>query len=362
MADPRRKSRWLLKEGARDPLRWIVPVGALGLLVLVLAPDWTEIEPAQEVPEPAAQTPSHAPAGPVSGAATGSSEPARPETPAPTAPSLPGPDLPFALLGTDGDGAGEKRAGRTETDDTFDCIIEPSEIVDVGSALTAVVEEIHVDRSETVQAGQVVAVLETDVERAAVEVARARSQMRADIRAREASLSLGERKHERADKLYESRVVSHDLRDEAVTQAELARAELQHAEEIQRLMRLELDEARERLDRRIIRTPISGVVVERLKSPGEVVKEETILTVAKIDPLRVEVILPAAMFGSVSPGSRAEIRPEIPHAGLHVATVDVVDRVVDPRSGTFGVRLELANEDRSVPSGLHCQVKFLPGA
>jgi hypothetical protein len=42
-----------------------------------------------------------------------------------------------------------------------------------------------------------------------------------------------------------------------------------------------------------------------------------------------------------------------------VATVKIVDRVIDARSGTFGVRLELPNSDYTIPSGLHCQVRFL---
>ncbi len=102
------------------------------------------------------------------------------------------------------------------------------------------------------------------------------------------------------------------------------------------------------------------MVVQRLKSPGEVVKEETILTIAQIDPLRVEAILPAAMFGSIKEGMRAEIEPEIASAGVRIASVSIVDRVVDAASGTFGVRLELPNADHTLPSGLHCQVRFLP--
>jgi multidrug efflux pump subunit AcrA (membrane-fusion protein) len=72
------------------------------------------------------------------------------------------------------------------------------------------------------------------------------------------------------------------------------------------------------------------------------------------------VILPAAAFGTVQPGMRAEVTPELPNAGVQVASVKLVDRVVDGTSGTFGVRLELPNSDYAVPSGLRCQVRFLP--
>ena len=38
--------------------------------------------------------------------------------------------------------------------------------------------------------------------------------------------------------------------------------------------------------------------------------------------------------------------------------MSVVDSVLDPASGTFGVRLELANADQSIPAGIRCRVDF----
>ena len=90
-------------------------------------------------------------------------------------------------------------------------------------------------------------------------------------------------------------------------------------------------------------------------------KEEIVVTVAQIDPRRAEVVLPAALFGRLAPGMRAEVLPELPDAGVHVATVEIVDRVIDAASGTFRVSLELPNPDRALPSGLHCEARFLPG-
>ena len=92
---------------------------------------------------------------------------------------------------------------------------------------------------------------------------------------------------------------------------------------------------------------------------GEVVVDEkTILTIAQIDPLRVEVILPSALYGTVQAGLRAAVEPEFGDQ-VHIASVQIVDRVIDAASGTFGVRLELPNPDQSIPGGLHCQVRFL---
>jgi RND family efflux transporter MFP subunit len=244
--------------------------------------------------------------------------------------------------------------------DRYDCIIEPFQLVEVGSALTAVVASVDAERSDFVTEGQVLAQLESSPERASVAVASARAKMDGDLIARRARMELGGRKQQRAEQLFESEALSADLRDEIQTEAEVAKAVVQEARERKQLMELEYQEAYERLKEHTIHSPVSGVVVDRLKSPGEVVKEETIMVVAQIDPLRVEVILPAAVFGTVENGMRAEVIPELPDAGVQVASVTVVDRVVDGTSGTFGVRLELPNSDYAVPSGLRCQVRFLP--
>ncbi len=244
-------------------------------------------------------------------------------------------------------------------DDRYSCILEPFELVEVGSALTAVVESVSVERSDFVAEGQVLAQLEASSERATLVVASARANMDGELQASRARMDLGGRKQQRADQLFESRALSADVRDEIRTEAEVAKAVVQEAREQKELMELEHEEAFARLNEHTILSPVSGVVVDRLKSPGEVVKEETIVVVAQIDPLRVEVILPAAAFGSVRAGMRAEIVPELPNAGVQVASVTIVDRVVDATSGTFGVRLELPNADQAVPSGLRCRARFL---
>jgi RND family efflux transporter MFP subunit len=264
--------------------------------------------------------------------------------------------LPLYLLADEA----KPRLGSGEAlEDSYDCIIEPFELVEVGSALTAVVASVDVERSDFVAAGQVLAQLEASPERATVAVANARAKMDGDLLARRARMELGGRKQQRAEQLFESEALSADLRDEIQTEAEVAKAVVQEAREHKQLMKLEYHEAFERLREHTIHSPVSGVVVDRLKSPGEVVKEETIVVVAQIDPLRVEVILPAAVFGTVANGMRAEVIPELPDSGVRVASVTVVDRVVDGTSGTFGVRLELPNSNYAVPSGLRCQVHFL---
>ncbi len=52
------------------------------------------------------------------------------------------------------------------------------------------------------------------------------------------------------------------------------------------------------------------------------------------------------------------VRLEDPLGGDRQAAVKVVDQVFDAASGTFGVRLALANPELIVPAGLRCKVSF----
>ncbi len=243
--------------------------------------------------------------------------------------------------------------------DSHDCIIEPSELIEIGSPIEGLIDAILVERSELVEVGQVLVRLESGVERAQVKLARARARMEGSVKAREAAVELQQRREGRVGRLYENEALSLDLREQVETEARIARGELEEAEDNRRLASLQLDQALAMLQRREIRSPVAGVVVDRLMSPGEVVDHETILVVAQIHPLRVEVILPAALFGSVRPGMRAAVEPELPGDRVYVASVAVVDRVIDAASGTFGVWLELPNADHEIPGGLNCRVRFL---
>ena len=251
------------------------------------------------------------------------------------------------------------RAGAAAIPDQ-DCVIEPNTVVDLASAVEGIVQTLAVARGDVVERNQVLVTLDSGVERAAVDYARARAEASAQVRAGEVNASFAQRRAGRVGVLYEQKVVSSDQMDEATTQTRLTRAQAEQAAENQTLAQLELRQAQENLARHIIRSPIRGVVVQDYLSPGESVKDKPILRLAEIDPLRVEVIVPVAFFGAIQPGQSATVRPEAPREGSLQAKVTIVDRVADAASGTFRVRLSLPNSDYSVPSGLKCRVQFGP--
>jgi len=215
----------------------------------------------------------------------------------------------------------------------FDCLLEPHLETNVSGGSAGVIAEVLVDRGDSVGKNQVLARLQADVEQHAVELARAKAE-------------LEERKDVRAQELFKENFISLDEREELETSHVMAE--------------LELRQAKDTLERRIVRSPIKGIVVERFRSAGEYVDGDKIFKIVQIDPLNVEVVVPVSMLGAVKKGMRAEVRPEIPAGAVYTATVKVIDRVVDAASGTTGVRLELPNPEHAIPAGLKCRVRF-PG-
>lgn len=240
----------------------------------------------------------------------------------------------------------------------LDCLIQPQSSVTVSSAVEGVVEEVLVDRGDFVEKGQVLARLQADVERAAVEIATARAKNLAGEKAASVRLEFANRALDRSHNLQDRDVLSTKEMDEVESAKDLAETEVLEANETRRIAKLEQQRAQAVLDLRTIKSPVKGVVVERILSPGEFADPPQLLELAEIDPLRVEVFAPISYLQQVEVGMTAEVLPEAPVGGSHSATVTVVDRVVDAASGTFGIRLELPNPDFALPAGLNCRVRF----
>lgn len=238
------------------------------------------------------------------------------------------------------------------------CVVMPSAVVDVASGVSGRVESIEVERGDTVQAGQAVAALESGVEQANLVLASARAELEASVHLREARLAFEQRKLRRTDELHSNRVVSLHEQDEAKTDVKLAKWQLRQAIDEKYLASLELVRAAEVLKRRTVRSPIDGVVVERFKWPGEYVEDEPVLRVARLDPLWVEVVAPVTLHGEVHDNMLAEVMTETKGGQAREARVIVIDPMADAASGTFRVRLELPNPDRSLLGGVKCKARF----
>lgn len=242
----------------------------------------------------------------------------------------------------------------------FDCLMQPKREVTISGSIEALITNVRVDRGDYVKKGDVIVEFESGVERASADLAKFRSEMDSEVEARRARQVYAQAKHSRGLELMKKNFISSQEMEEIVAERRLADAELREAQDSRKLAELEFKRSTEVVRLRSLRSPVAGVVVDRYMHPGEIseVGAKPILKLAEISTLHVEVILPTSAYGQIAQGDVATVRPEAPIGGSFPARVAVVDRVLDSASGTFGVRLELPNENLGLPAGARCRVEF----
>lgn len=247
-------------------------------------------------------------------------------------------------------------APRAARPTTLGCLISPERVADVGSPVVGVVSEIPVDNGTLVQAGQPLVVLRSDVEQAGLHAAQARSAIEADVYAAKANLMLAHQRHARAVELLSEGFVSAQAVEQARAERDVADQKLQQARGQQEVSQQELRVVQAQLGQRTVRSPFRGVVVERFVNAGERVEDKPLLRLAMLDPLRVEIVMPASRWGSVAVNHTLSVVPELPGAVSMPAKVTHVDKIIDAASNTFRVRLALPNPGNRLPAGARCKV------
>ena len=238
------------------------------------------------------------------------------------------------------------------------CVIKPYAEISIGTPVEGVIQTVPVDRGDWVTKGQVIVTLESSLEEATVALAKSKAEAEAALKSSQVKIGFSTRKLERALDLFKTNSIARHEVDEAQTEKALAEMSYQEASENKRQAELELNRATAALHLHSIRSPITGVVVDRLLSPGELARQTPVMKLAQINPLRVEVFAPISLLGRLKTGMRADVRPEGKGQPVHQAKIMVVNKVVDSASGTFGIRLEMPNPNNAISAGLACTVEF----
>lgn len=209
------------------------------------------------------------------------------------------------------------------------CLLEPSMTLELSSSVQGVIKSIKPQRGDQVKKGQVVMTLDSSVEQAALDTVTAR-------------LEFASRKVKRNSDLIRKKLISENEHDEVLTE--------------QRLAVFQMKEAKVRLAQRQTKTPISGVVVERLKETGEFVDETPFLKIVSLNPMHAEVVLPAEYYGSLQRGADVTLYTNSDEG--FAGKIKIIDPIIDAASNTFAVTVELDNTKQRLAAGLRCRVSF----
>lgn len=239
-----------------------------------------------------------------------------------------------------------------------DCVVTPHRVTELSSPVMGVIEDVLVNKSDKVSKGQVVATLESSVEKSAVDLARVRAAIESEVEEGQINRDFDSRRKQRMDSLYQQKNISEDVLDAFLRDERLSQVRLRQAQDLKKIRQYELAGMEARLAQKSIRAPFDGYILERMKNPGEFVEEQAIVRIAQLDPLNVEAIFPIELFGQIKPGMTANIHMEAFPNQIKTAKVVLVDAIGNAASGTFGVRLEIANPDNAIPAGLKCQAQI----
>ena len=245
---------------------------------------------------------------------------------------------------------------------TLGCLIGPMRVADIGSPVTGIVGQINVDIGDSVRQGQPLVVLRSEVEAAGEKSAKTRWGIDADIRSAQASLMLANQRFTRATGLLSEGFVSPQAVEQARAEQEVAVQRVAQSKGQRDVLATDLNVVRAQVEQRTVRAPFDGVITERFRHPGERVEDRPVLRLATLNPLRVDLVVPAARFGQFKLHDLIAVQPELPGVAAANAAVTHVDRVIDAASNTYRVRLSLANPGNKLPAGARCSVDSVAAA
>ena len=230
------------------------------------------------------------------------------------------------------------------------------ERIELSPRFVGTVRWIGVKKGDTVKRGQVIVLLDDSEQRARVTEAEGR------LARAQASVLIAKTRFNRLKTLREQRVESEQQLDDALAELNAADAGLKEAQGL-------LEFARWQLAWTIIRSPIDGVVLEKLADENELVSPQSfggdkgpstaLLAVADPKDLQVEVDLNEADLAKVSLGQPCRVTPEAYPEHIYDGYVTEIAPEANRQKGTLQVKVQVTNPDRYLVPELSAKVDFL---
>ena len=169
-----------------------------------------------------------------------------------------------------------------------DSFTEPYRKIDLAPAESGVVAEIAVREGAEVKAGQILAALDKDVLMIARDIAQFATTAEGRSKASQADYRLKEARLRKIRELQSQGHASPGEVERAEAEFESAAGNSRIVEEQRQLDRLELKKTEAMIERRLIRSPIDGIVTKLHREQGEFVTpvSPVVVTVVQIHPLR----------------------------------------------------------------------------
>ncbi|NQD71526.1 efflux RND transporter periplasmic adaptor subunit [Sphingobacterium shayense] len=231
---------------------------------------------------------------------------------------------------------------------SYPASVVPLQETNILAEVSGYITKIHVTDGASVSKGQALYEIDRVRYQAAVD------QAKANLEIAKANLERVEKDLTRYQTLAEKDAIAKQTLDYAVTDVNNQKAQVQSAQAA-------LTTAQTNLQRAIIRAPFSGSVGISQVRNGALVNAGTTLlnTVSSVDPIAVEFQISEreiAEFASYQNGKAAtEITVQLPDGTNYtqVGRISIIDRAVDPQTGTIKVRANFSNAQNVLRAGMN---------
>lgn len=236
---------------------------------------------------------------------------------------------------------------------TANGIINPVQVVNVGTQVSGTVAALYVDYNDRVKAGQLLLRLDPRVYEARVAASEAGA---AQVRATAALLAANAR---RSAELFKQDYISRQDYETAQASARSAAAQLQSAQ-------AQITQDRTNLGYSVIRSPVSGVVISRAIDVGQTVAASfntpTLFTIARdLTRMQIEAAVAEADVAKVKTGQRVDFTVDAyasrPFQGF-VRQIRL-NPTTQQNVVTYTVVVDVANPDGALLPGMTANASFL---
>ena len=242
----------------------------------------------------------------------------------------------------------------------FEGFTEPSRELVVESYIDGVLETLHTKAGDTFEKDQPLVSLDDGMQALAVEVARLRSESRAEIRIAEARVAEAEVELESQQELVNKGSATDRNVRRAKAALDVARAELELAKENGVLAAKQLEIERERLALYTIRAPFDGQVLALAVQDGAeegaaLRQNDRIMHIASLDPIMAKISLPEPVVAQMRAGRSYTLGLGGDAHATHARLTRIAAQA-DRGSQLIEVVFEIENGKGALRSGMRCRL------
>ena len=246
----------------------------------------------------------------------------------------------------------------------------------IASEITGKVVELRVDEGNVVEAGQILAQLDSSIAETDLALAQSRAlASQAAVGAIAADLRDAQRIFDRTQTLSQKNFASEADLTKAEARVGVVRAQLNQSQAQLETARLDARRAAKVLEQHRIRAPFAGVVIERSAQPGEMISPMSaggsftrtgICTIVDMDSIEVEVDVNEAFIGRVHAGGPVTaVLDAYPDWTIPASVIAIVP-TANRDKATVKVRIGFSIKDPRILPDMGIKVTFLdpdgPGA